>query len=95
MYFFLSVTLPYTYRDMDWNCFVLENIWSVDDSQKCGSFYIFFPQKLDIIYARKWISDTWIMAVSCTLLYSSVFHGPGDVILSGTVSVLQSTEEHY
>jgi len=57
------------------------------------SFYIFFPQKLDPMYTRKWISETWIIAVPHTLLYSAVFLSPGDVILCCMVSVVMSLEE--
>jgi hypothetical protein len=84
----LSVTWPYVYGDMDWNCFVLGNLWSIDVIlSSVGSFYILFPQKLDPIYTGKWITETWIMAVPHTLLYSAVYRSPGDVILCCMVSV--------
>jgi len=55
--------------------------------------YIFFPQKLDSIYIGKWISETWLMAVPHTLLYSALFLCPGDVILCCIVSLVRSSEE--
>lgn len=84
----LLVTWPYVYGDMDWNCFVLGNLWSIDVIlSSVGSFYVFVPQILDHIHTGKWVSETWIMAVPHTLLYSAVFRSPGDVILCCMVPV--------
>jgi hypothetical protein len=49
------------------------NLWSIDVIlSSVGSFYIFVPQKLDSMYTGKTISETCIMAVPHTLLYSTV-----------------------